>query len=130
MNVRSAVAVGSLALSVAACTGSADAPERRAAPVPATQRTGALPRLVFFMNPNGAPCQIQDRVLRQMGAELSARAELVYFRTTEPGDIAQFAHYGIRSLPALVLTDASGREVRRSTPGIQSAEQVRQLLGP
>lgn len=105
-----------------------------AAPAPLSSHgqgtTGALPRLVFFMNPNGAPCQMQDRVLREMGAELTARADVVYYKTTEPADIARFQEYGIRSLPLLVVTDASGRELRRATPGIHSMPEVLQLLQP
>jgi len=92
--------------------------------------TGSLPRLVFFMNPNGMPCQMQDRVLREMGAELTARAEVVYYKTTEPADIARFQEYGIRSLPLLVVTDASGRELRRATPGIHSMPEILRLLQP
>ena len=119
-----------LALSVGACSAGAESPERHAAPAQAPRRTGTLPRLVFFMNPGGVPCQMQDRVLREMSAELSTRAELVYYRTTDPADLEQFGRYGIRSLPALVLTDASGREIRRATPGIQSPEQIRLLTAP
>ncbi|HSM91688.1 MAG TPA: hypothetical protein VLT47_02315 [Anaeromyxobacteraceae bacterium] len=89
-----------------------------------------LPRLVFFMNPNGMPCQMQDRILRDMGAELTERAELVYYRTTVPAEIARFNEYGIRALPTLVVTDAQGRELRRATPGIQSMAQVLKLLQP
>jgi thioredoxin 1 len=130
MNVRSLLAVASVAALSAACSATAEAPEQQPSPVPAQRRIGALPRLVFFLNPNGAPCQLQDRVLRDIAPELSARAELVYYRTTDPGDLAQFGRYGIRSLPMLVLTDASGREIRRATPGIQSADQIRRLIGP
>ncbi len=130
MNLRSFLAVTLVAASAIGCSASADAPQRQTAPAAAQGRTGALPRLVFFMNPNGMPCQMQDRLLQGMAAELSGRAELVYVRTTEPADIAQFGRYGIRSLPALVLTDGSGRELRRATPGIQSPEQIRRLLGP
>jgi len=90
---------------------------------------GQMPRLIFFMNPNGAPCQMQDRILQGMGADLRARVEVVYYRTTNPSDIAMFQQYGIRSLPSLVLTDASGRELRRATPGIHSPAQVLQLIG-
>jgi thioredoxin 1 len=106
----------------------AAAPPQAGAPVrpPATGR----PRLVFFLNPNGMPCQMQDQVLRGMGAELAARADLVSYRTTDGNDLARFEQYGIRSLPALVLTDSTGVELRRATPGIQSEAQVRQLLGP
>jgi hypothetical protein len=88
------------------------------------------PRLVFFMNPNGRPCQMQDQVLRGMAAELGPRADVVYYRTTEPGDLARFDQFGIRSLPQLVVTDQGGAELRRATPGILSETQVRQLLGP
>ncbi len=87
------------------------------------------PRLVFFMNPNGRPCQLQDQVLRGMTAELGGRADVVYYRTTEGTDLARFEQFGIRSLPQLVVTDQAGTELRRATPGIQSEAQVRRLLG-
>ena len=87
-----------------------------------------LPRLVFFMNPNGQPCQMQDRILQDMAPELKGKAEVVYYKTTVGTDIAKFQQYGIRSLPMLIVTDASGKEIRRATPGIQSAPQVRQLF--
>ncbi|MGB8932471.1 MAG: hypothetical protein WCC48_14610 [Anaeromyxobacteraceae bacterium] len=86
------------------------------------------PRLVFFMNPNGMPCQMQDRILREMGAELTERADVVYYRTTEPSEIAKFNEFGIRALPTLVVTDPQGRELRRATPGIQAMPQVLKLL--
>lgn len=89
---------------------------------------GNRPRLVFFMNPNGGPCQMQDQILRQMGPALTGVADVVYYRTTEAAEIGLFQQYGIRSLPQLLVTDPAGREMRRATPGIQSAEQVRQLL--
>ena len=130
MRIRVSFAVVFLAVSAAACSVSAEPPARQAPAMPAAHRTGTLPRLVFFMNPNGMPCQMQDRVLREMAPELSARADLVYYRTTEPADLAQFDAYGIRSLPSLILTDAAGRELRRATPGILSAEQIRRLVGP
>lgn len=100
------------------------------APAPSHGAKAARPRLVFFMNPNGRPCQVQDQILREMGGELTGRADLVYVRTTEPGDIRWFQQYGIRSLPMLVLADGSGKELRRATPGIQAAPQVLQLIGP
>ena len=87
------------------------------------------PRLVFFMNPNGRPCQLQDQVLRGMTAELVPRAGVVYFRTTEGNDLLRFEQFGIRSIPKLVVTDQTGAELRRATPGIQSEAQVRLLLG-
>ena len=94
----------------------------------AARPAAALPRLVFFMNPGGAPCQIQDRILQEMAPELKGKAEVVYLKTTVAGDIAKFQQYGIRALPTLIVTDASGKEIRRATPGIQSVTQVRQLV--
>lgn len=110
-----------------AAAAAADAPARLATSHGAPR--AARQRLVFFMNPNGMPCQMQDRILREMGKDLTARADVVYVKTTDPADLPQFGRYGIRALPTLLVTDADGREVRRATPGIQGAEQVRKLLG-
>lgn len=130
---RLSATLAALLAAASACSG--DAPVARAAgpaapTLPAAHAASALPRLLFFMNPNGAPCQTQDRVLRDMGSELSGRAEVVYVRTTEPADLAEFRRYGIRALPTLVLADSTGREIRRATPGIQPPEQIRRLVGP
>ncbi len=123
MNVRwplAPLAGAVLALAAAACSAQAGG----AAPA-----TAGRPRLVFFMNPNGMPCQMQDRILRDMSPELGGKVDVVYYRTTERAELAEFGRFGIRALPTLVLTDATGRELRRAPPGIQSAEQVRQLVG-
>jgi thioredoxin 1 len=117
-----------LALAAFGSMALADAP--RPAATAASRPSAALPRLVFFMNPNGAPCQMQDRILQDMGPDLKGKVEVVYYKTTVPTDIAKFQQYGIRSLPTLVVTDASGKVIRRATPGIQSATQVRQLFQP
>lgn len=121
-----------LAAAVAALTAAPALAAGPAKPVAAhAQATKApLPRLVFFMNPNGMPCQMQDRILRDMGAELTERAQLVYYKTTEPADIVHFQEFGIRALPSLIVTDANGRELRRATPGILQMPQVLRLLQP
>ena len=112
-------------------SGGAPAPAPAASPAPAARPPAETrPRLVFFMNPNGMPCQLQDRVLRAMASELKGRADLVYYRTTEAQEIAQFGRYGVRALPMLLVTDATGRELRRAPPGIRSAEEIRRLLAP
>ena len=113
---------------VLATSAVADSPRTPGAAPVASNRVAALPRLVFFMNPNGAPCQMQDQILQGMASELKGKATVVYYKTTVPTDIAMFQQYGIRALPTLMVTDASGKELRRATPGIQSAVQVRQLL--
>jgi thioredoxin 1 len=123
------LAAAVLALATVPGTSTATAPDAKVASAP-TARQALRPRLVFFMNPNGQPCQIQDRILREMAGELSGKTDVVYYRTTSGEDLQRFQQYGIRSLPTLLLTDASGKEIRRATPGIQSAAQVRQLVAP
>lgn len=122
-----------LVTAASACSRAESAPARTPAQPAVTAAAAHAPagerlRLVFFMNPNGMPCQVQDQILRGMG-DLPSRADLVYLRTTNPNDLPLFDRFGIRSLPALVVIDGSGREVRRGTPGIQSEAQVRALLG-
>ena len=87
------------------------------------------PRLVFFMNPNGMPCQMQDRILQGMASELAGKVDVVRYKTTEPADLDQFRRFGIRALPTLVVTDRNGKELRRAPPGIQSPDEVRALVG-
>ncbi len=129
-------AVAALAAAVSACSSGAQEPRfvapAAAAPLAAhsaapAQPAGQRARLVFFMNPYGGPCQMQDRILHEMSGELS-RVDVVYYKTTEPADIGRFQEYGIRSLPQLIVTDATGRELRRATPGIQGPDQVRSLI--
>lgn len=117
-----------LAIASAAPAALAEAPRPATTTTASNRPVAALPRLVFFMNPGGAPCQMQDRILQEMAPELKGKAEVVYLKTTISGDIAKFQQYGIRALPTLIVTDASGKEIRRATPGIQSAAQVRQLV--
>jgi thioredoxin 1 len=130
--VRSAALVLVAAASVAAAPRAAAADPAAKRPVASHVQVARapLPRLVFFMNPHGQPCQLQDRILREMGAELSERAEVVYYKTTEPAEIGKFREYGIRALPTLVVTDPQGRELRRGTPGILAMPQVLKLLQP
>jgi len=132
-------ALAALGVALSACSSKAEEPRfvaPAATPAPSAahaavaQPAGQRARLVFFMNPNGAPCQMQDRILREMSAELSPRVEVVYYKTTEPADIALFQQYGIRSLPLLLVTDATGRELRRATPGIQDPDRIRGLIAP
>lgn len=123
-----AAALASLAVTSPALA--ADAPRARPVASHAQPAKAPLPRLVFFMNPNGMPCQMQDRILRDMGPELTERAQVVYYKTTEAADLPRFQEFGIRALPMLVVTDATGRELRRAPPGIQQMPQVLRLLAP
>ena len=114
-----------------ACTDSEPktetAPPAVAASGPAAEQA-AGPFLVFFLDPNGGPCRMQNDILNRMADELDGKAELRYVQTTVPTDLNYFYAYGIRGLPALVLVDGEGREIKRLPPGVRSAEEIRQLL--
>jgi thioredoxin 1 len=84
--------------------------------------------LVFFLDPNGAPCQVQDAILRGMSEELQGIVDLRYLQTTVPADLDHFYKFGVRGLPTLLVTDVSGKELRRLPPGVKSAEEIRALL--
>ena len=84
--------------------------------------------LVFFLDPNGGPCRMQNSILTSMAEELKGRVSIRYVQTTEAADKNLFYKYGIRALPTLLLADATGNEIRRMTPGVKSAADVRSLI--
>ncbi len=84
--------------------------------------------LLFFLDPNGRPCQMQDRILLEMAAELKGKVIIKYVKTTIPSDRTSFYQYGIRALPTLLLADSTGNEIKRMTPGVKSAAEIRTLL--
>lgn len=90
----------------------------------AASATAAGRQLLFFMNPDGYPCQVQQQILNSVTDSLSKVAQVVYIKTTEPADMQKFEAYGIRALPSLVIADQNGNELRRFAPGIQSADAV------
>jgi hypothetical protein len=90
-----------------------------AAPAPAPK-----PTLIFFMNPAGRPCQMQDQILTDSKAQWEPLATLRYVRTDTAADQDAFYKYGVRSLPNLILVGPDGKEIRRYSPGIQSADSV------
>ena len=86
--------------------------------------TSTQAKLLFFMNPAGYPCQMQDQILTAMKSELEKKVKLTYFKTSIHQDREKFYAYGIRALPALILIDKTGNEVKRFPPGIQSKESI------
>ena len=81
-------------------------------------------QLLFFMNPRGRPCQMQDVILTKMGESLTSKASLVYYKTTNRQDHTQFRKYGIRGLPMLIVADSSGKVLKRFTPGVQDDRKI------
>ena len=80
--------------------------------------------ILFFMNPNGRPCQMQNEILSGIKDSLAGLAEVAYVKTTESGDREKFYAYGIRGLPSLIIVDRKGNEITRFPPGIQSRETI------
>lgn len=92
-------------------------PEAKLAPVP-------LKKLLFFMNPNGYPCQRQYAIIETMKDSLKGLAEVEFIKTTVENDMGRFQKYGIRGLPSIVIADNSGKELFRFSPGIQSSADI------
>ncbi len=87
-------------------------------------------KIMFFLNPNGAPCQMQNKILKNMGSDLSNNADIEYVSTTEmTSSRPLFIKYGIRALPSLIVLDSKGNVHHRFTPGIQSADAIKSKIG-
>lgn len=87
-------------------------------------------KIMFFLNPNGRPCQMQNKILNDMGSDLSSKAVIEYISTTEMATSRPlFVKYGIRALPSLIVLDSKGNVHHRFTPGIQSADIIMSKIG-
>ena len=97
---------------------------------PATQNSPEVADnlLVFFIDPNGGPCQMQGKILTEMSAELEGKVLIRPVKTTVPADRDIFHAYGIRALPTILLANSSGKEIKRLPPGVHAAETIRGLL--
>jgi thioredoxin 1 len=84
--------------------------------------------LLFFLNPNGRPCQIQDQYLSEIRTQIDEVANIVYIRTTDPNDKSLFYKYGIRSLPSMIILDENENIAQRFSPGIQSSSSILEAL--
>ncbi|MGD9021915.1 MAG: hypothetical protein PVJ71_04675 [Lysobacterales bacterium] len=89
------------------------------APLAATQKQQTL---LFFINPNGRPCQQQDAILKGMAKHLVAHnATVKYVRTTEMASAQPyFIRYGVRALPTIIVLDENGAVKKRFPPGIHN----------
>jgi thioredoxin-related protein len=85
--------------------------------------------VLFFMNPMGSPCQMQDRILNDMGTILTDKAEVTYIKTTEMEKARpMFMKYGIRALPSMIVLNNDGSVRHRFSPGIISSENLSAIL--
>ena len=85
-------------------------------------------QILFFMNPNGRPCQMQDAILEAMNDELKDVATVKYIRTTVREDYQLFREYGVRGLPMLIVVNGDGKIIKRFTPGIKKHEEILSAL--
>jgi hypothetical protein len=86
-------------------------------------------QLLFFLNPNGRPCQIQSEILDGMHEKLASLARITHVKTTESADQKLFYRYGIRGLPSMIILDKNGKELKRFTPGIQDEKSILAAFG-
>ncbi len=121
------------------CSGEPDKPEASQAPGTGAHETALTPNtaenhlitnynLMFFLDPNGRPCQMQDAILSGLSEELRGKVNIRHVKTTVPADRNLFYQYGIRALPALLLADASGNEIKRIPPGVKNETDIRSLV--
>lgn len=89
----------------------------------ATEKTQTM---LFFLNPNGAPCKRQKAILTNMQDQLKTKhVEIEYVSTKEMASSEPiFRQYGIRALPTIIILDEKGVEKKRFPPGVQSQEAL------
>lgn len=80
--------------------------------------------LLFFLNPNGQPCQMQAQIIEGIRPQIEQTARIVPVSTAVFSDTTRFRQYGVRYLPSLILVDADQKEIKRFSPGIQPAEDI------
>lgn len=80
--------------------------------------------MLFFLNPNGRPCQIQANILHQHREKIEQRYNIKALMTTNRSDHALFYKYGVRSLPSIILLKPSGDVHLRLPPGIQDSSTI------
>ncbi len=84
--------------------------------------------VVFFLNPQGGPCQAQNEVLAKLHKDRGGNFSVAYVNAMNPADQQAFYDYGVRSLPTVVLVDSHGKISRNFPPGIQTYEALAAAL--
>jgi hypothetical protein len=89
-----------------------------------SQKTTSKGKLLFFLNPGGYPCQVQDGILNSLEEEISSKVSIKRIKTTDPDDRPYFYEYGIRALPLLILINSNGKVIKRFAPGIKDKNSI------
>ena len=80
--------------------------------------------LLFFLNPNGQPCQMQSQIIEGIRPQIEQTARIVPVSTADSSNMDRFRQYGVRYLPLLILVDGDQKEIKRFSPGIRPAEDI------
>ena len=91
---------------------------------PLAKSSGKKGTLLFFMNPDGIPCQMQNEILNEALSEIKEIVDVQYIKTTNPSDKDYFYDFSIRGLPSMLVIDAEKKIIARFTPGIQNRETI------
>jgi len=84
--------------------------------------------LLFFLNPHGQPCQMQDKILVDNQSKIEKYVNIVYVSTNNRGDRSTFYKYGIRGLPAIIFLNDKGELAQRFPPGIKNSKEILEAL--
>jgi thioredoxin 1 len=80
--------------------------------------------VLFFLNPNGAPCKLQNVEIEKLKQNQGDKINIVYVNAMSQADQQVFYDYGIRSLPSLVLIDSKGGIAKYFPPGIHKYDSL------
>ncbi len=120
-----------LAVTIYACNPQQPEKDQEQQPTPSEQFTAgqsSKAKLLFFMNPNGTPCQMQNRILDSVSARIENKVDLKIYSTMVYDDRTSFQQHGIRALPTLILVGGDGQVIRRFSPGIKSEDEIHQAI--
>ena len=111
-----------LAVAVLAAAANPDAP--KSTPELKQNISAGKKTIVFFLNPQGGPCRVQNDIVQKLQKDRKANFNVAFVSTMNPADQKAFYDYGVRNLPQLVLVDSKGRIAHFFPPGIQSYETL------
>jgi thioredoxin 1 len=90
--------------------------------------TSGKKTIIFFLNPNGAPCKAQNEILTKLQKDRKNNFNIAYVSAWQEENRQAFYDYGVRGLPTVVLVDSSGMIARVFSPGIQSYDALASAL--
>ncbi len=93
-----------------------------------TNATYSKAQLLFFVNPTGRPCIMQQEILDSIHENIDPIVDVKQISTANPSDRQFFYDHGVRSLPLIILIDKKGNVVKRFTPGIQDSSYLLNII--